>query len=86
MLFSCNYFKFNLFNLSGADWKLHLHGRVFYEGNCYEGTCKKKLLFAKHIITVESQFLKPPRETEIWFKNSDSLRNRGKNYSAQMRG
>lgn len=26
-----------LFNLSGADWKLHLHGRVFYEGNCHEG-------------------------------------------------
>lgn len=21
----------------GADWKLHLYGRVFYEGNCYEG-------------------------------------------------
>lgn len=29
-----------LFNLSGADWKLHLHGRVFYEGNCHEGKLK----------------------------------------------
>ena len=24
-------------DFSGVDWKLHLHGRVFYEGNCYEG-------------------------------------------------
>lgn len=42
-----------LFNLSGADWKLHLYGRVFYEGNCHEGK-RFFLLITKHILITEN--------------------------------
>lgn len=46
-----------LFNLSGADWKLHLHGRVFYEGNCHEG--KLKWVFFFQLFTIMNCTLVP---------------------------
>ena len=44
-----------LVNLSGADWKLHLYGRVFYEGNGHEGE-SFFLLITKHILITEYIF------------------------------
>ena len=44
-----------LVNLLGADWKLHLYGRVFYEGNCHEG--KRFLLIAKHILITTCKYI-----------------------------